>query len=126
MGRYVTPFLLAITALAWTGLIVEGFLDALNGKGFAVVCVVAALAPVLAAIRAHSLQVQRDTTNHIERLELALQHHAGLLAEHQSIVARIVDVWGHAHVGADRDATAWAGSTPDTGPFPLYRNGSKF
>ncbi|WP_405149532.1 hypothetical protein OG589_14835 [Sphaerisporangium sp. NBC_01403] len=89
-------------------LVVEGVTDTLNAKGFAVLCVVAALTPVLAAIRAHS-----------ERMEHALQRHAELVAKHETWFNNMSDLISRAIARARIDG-ADSPSNVNTGPFPIF------
>lgn len=151
MGRYTVRALKVLTALAWGALLLEGFfLDVLNGKGFAVLCVVSALAPVLALIQGHAEQVrhamiqatriqcermeqatkahtarmEEATKAHTERMEHALRRLAQFLAEGQILVGKLTALWNHAETGVAHDSKVWAESPTDTGPFPIYGNGS--
>lgn len=139
MGRYTVRALIVLTALAWGTLCTEVFLDVLNSKGFAVLCVVSALAPVLALIQAHAEQDRRTmiqatqmlcermeqaTKAHTERMEQALRRLAQFLAEGQVLVGKLTALWKQAEAGAVHDSNAWADSPADTGPFPIYGNGS--
>lgn len=128
MGRYALSVLSTTSALAWAAVVAEAFADVLTGKQFAALCVFATLATALTGLWLHSRQVQHTmvdvTGSHVERMEQALKDHAAQLSRHQSLLERMVGVWNHGNVQVDRESKAWAGSSQDTGPFPIYRNGS--
>lgn len=137
MGRYITTrrLLVVVAVLAWAGLILESFTNVLELKAFALACVVAALAPVLLAVRAHSdnarrammaltmshcERLERATKEHSERIERALEHQAQVLGEHQAVIQKISDIWNGANAAVEQEKDAWAVSPSDTGPFPLF------
>lgn len=124
MGRYVLGTLLAVTTLSWSALIIEAFADTLSDKGFMVLRAVAIAVSIVAAIVYHTERTERVMRRHTACMEDALKDHAGILAEHQSIITKIKDTWNRATVHVDQQSKAYADCPTDTGPFPAFRNGS--
>ena len=142
MGRYTVRFLIVITALSWGALFAETEGNLLNSKGFAVLCVLSALAPVLlaltlalklilAALRAHSERMEKATAEHAQTMRESMADHKKCiqeelqhLSEKQTVLERGLQVVKDMTYTVGRDVDDYINSPSDTGPFPLYGNGS--
>lgn len=125
MGRYANKILVLVGLAAAAVLAVEGFtgVNILNGEATSLLCVAAAVPPVIAALRHHSQRMEEALEARFElyaqRMERGMERHADVVTRHEAVVTQISGIVNHMAERLDRESAVWANS--DTGPFPSLR-----